>query len=128
LIIQDSNALCKILLIAFKGPTRVWYNILKPSSGFLAGNEELKLMFEIWVKGIECGSFWNWFFSTLVAAFNMVGLFSFPFKASFLGGYKISTTPGFLFYALSYFHNVSELMCRTTHQMLVVRRLECVGK
>jgi len=53
---------------------------------------------------------------------------SFPFKAFFFSGRKHSTTSDFLLYALSYCHSVNELLCRTTHHMLVVWCLEHVGK
>jgi len=65
-------------------------------------------------------------FSTLIAIFNIVDLFS--FEASFLSECRNSTTLDALFYAFTHYHNVSELLGRTTHNMLVVWCLECVGK
>lgn len=60
----------------------------EPSSGFLAGNEELKLMFEIWVKGIECGSFGIGFFLPLQPPLTWSASFFFPSKPHFSMGIK----------------------------------------
>jgi hypothetical protein len=69
---------------------------------------------------------WNvvvfrWVLLTLVAISNMVDLF--PFEASFLGGFRNSTTLDALLYTFTHYHNVSELLGRTTHHMLVIWRL-----
>jgi len=60
----------------------------------------------------------GWVFPTPVAISNMVDLL--PFKALFLGGCKNSTTLDALLYALTYYHNISELLRRATHNMFVV--------
>ena len=59
-------------------------------------------------------------FSTPIATFNMVYLLHFPFEAYFLSGLGNSTTSDSLLDIPSYCHSVSELLCRTTHHMLVV--------
>jgi hypothetical protein len=74
---------------------------------------------------MECGSF-GMRFPTLVDIFNMVDLFS--FEESFLSGCINSTTPDALLYAFTHYHNVSEFLGRTIHNMFVVWCLECVGK
>jgi hypothetical protein len=51
----------------------------------------------------------------------MVDLF--PFEASFLGGFRNSTTLDALLYTFTHYHSVSELLGRTTHHMLVIWRL-----
>ena len=70
----------------------------------------------------------EWIFPTHVATFNIVDLLPFTLKAFFLSGHKNSTTFYSLLYALSYCHNISKLLGRTTHYMLVVGHLERVGK
>jgi len=59
-------------------------------------------------------------FSTPVATSKMVSLLHFPFEVYFLSGLGNSTTSDSLLDMLSYCHNVSELLCRTTHHILVV--------
>jgi hypothetical protein len=51
-----------------------------------------------------------------------------PFEASFLGGYRNSTTLDALLYAFTHYHNVHELLGQTTHHMHIIWRLECVDK
>ena len=67
-------------------------------------------------------------FPTLITIFNIIDLFSFTLKASFISGRRYSTTFYSLLYALSYCHNVSKLLGRTTHHMLITWCLERVGK
>jgi hypothetical protein len=59
-------------------------------------------------------------FPTPIATFNMVNFLPFPFEASSLDGHENSTTLDSLLYVLNYYYNISELLGRTTHHMLVV--------
>jgi len=75
--------------------------------------------------GMEYGSF-GMSFSYPCSHLQLGDLF--PLKASFISGYKNSTTLDALLYTFTHYHSVSELLGRTTHHMLIVWRFECVGK
>jgi len=58
----------------------------------------------------------------------MVNLLPFFFEAFLPGGHRNYNTYDSLFDTLNYYHNVREFLGQTTHHMLIVRRLERVGK
>ena len=67
-------------------------------------------------------------FPTPIVTFNMVNLLPFFFEDLLLDGHRSYNTHDSLFDMLNCCHNVSELLGRTTHHMLIVRCLERVGK